>query len=71
MKVFLSERAWDDLLAIGQHIAENNPGRASSFIDELHEACLSLSILPAGFPLHPDYAEEGIRRRGFKRYVIF
>ncbi|WP_075628583.1 type II toxin-antitoxin system RelE/ParE family toxin [Xaviernesmea oryzae] len=71
MKVALSEQAWGDLLEIGQHIAAHNSSRASSFIDELYEACLGLASLPYAFPVHPDYTEEGIRRRIFRRYVIF
>ncbi len=71
MKVRLSAEARQDLLAIGDYIARDNPARALSFVQELMDRCASLAGTPSGFPIVPRYEAKGIRRRLRGDYQIF
>ncbi len=71
MKVRLSSEARQDLIAIGDYIARDNPARAISFLRELREQCLGLAEMPQRFPLVPRYEAGGVRRRGHGNYLIF
>jgi plasmid stabilization system protein ParE len=42
MRVVVSEAAYADLLDIGRAIARDNPARAISFVDKLHERCMKV-----------------------------
>lgn len=70
MRVELSTRAESDLLNIALYIADDNPDRAFSFVDELQQACDGLADRPLRFPLLPGFEEKGIRRRVHGRYAI-
>lgn len=69
--VRLTQAAEADLLAIARFIAQDNPRRVASFIDELEEACLALGSYPERFPVLPRYAAQAIRRRVHGNYLIF
>lgn len=71
MKVVVTEQAWSDMLAIGRTIANDNPTRADSFLNELYERCLKLGAMPKAYPLIPNREEESIRRRPYGNYLIF
>jgi toxin ParE1/3/4 len=71
MTVVLTEAAYSDLLEIGRAIAKDSPGRALSFVDELHERCKALSVMARAFPLLPGWEDRGVRRRVFGDYLIF
>jgi plasmid stabilization system protein ParE len=71
MKVVLTAEALGDLEQIGDYIAQDNPARAASFIDELIGKARQLGDLPEGFPLVPRYERLGIRRRVHGNYLIF
>jgi toxin ParE1/3/4 len=71
MRVHLSAEAEDDLEAIGDHIAGDDPARALRFVHELRDKCLGLAELPKRFPLVPRYEESGVRRRVYGDYLIF
>ncbi|ATQ66743.1 MULTISPECIES: type II toxin-antitoxin system RelE/ParE family toxin [Methylosinus] len=71
MIVVVTEQAEADLEAIGEHIAEESPSRAVSFIEELREACEGLGSMSKRFPLAPRYEHAGIRRRVHGNYLIF
>ena len=71
MIVFISAQAEADLERIGDHIAEDNPRRASSFIHELLERCERLTETTHGFSLVPRYENTGVRRRPYRNYLIF
>jgi toxin ParE1/3/4 len=70
MKVILAPRAEDDLEAIGDFIALDNPGRAASYTDELLAKCETLSTLPERFPLVSRYIGKQVRRCLHGRYLI-
>ncbi len=55
MDVHFTANARDDLLKIGDFIAQESPIRAISFIDELEEKCLSIADAPKAFSLVPRY----------------
>jgi toxin ParE1/3/4 len=71
VKVVLTEAAVQSLERIGDHIAQDNPARAVSFIAELREAALGLGDMPNAYPLVPRYERSGIRRRVHGAYLIF
>lgn len=71
MRLEISAEAEQDLEAIGDHIAHDNPARAISFLRELRTKCLALADLPNGFPLVQRYESLGIRRRVHGNYLIF
>lgn len=71
MKVVITEDAFEDLKAIGDYIAKDNPPRAQSFVAELLDKARGLAALPKGFPLVPRYEQHGIRRRNHRGYLIF
>jgi toxin ParE1/3/4 len=71
MKVFFAPAAKLDLLSIGEHIGQENPDRAVSFVDELIDHCYTLAELPRRYPLVPRYEHWGIRRCVHGNYLIF
>lgn len=71
MRVVLTSEARDDLERIGDYIAQDNPTRARSFVNELIEKVRSIGDMPLAFPLVPRYAHLGIRRRVHGNYLIF
>ncbi len=70
-QVKFAAAAKQDLLGIAAYIAEDNPIRAHSFVDELVEACQKLCDYPNRFRLMLGHEETGIRRRVFDNYLIF
>lgn len=70
MRVVLTEAALDDLFAIGRTIAQEAPGRAGTFVDELYERCLRLGDMPQAYPLLPGWEDKGVRRRVHGSYLI-
>ena len=71
MRVVVSEAALADLEAIGDFIAQDNPVRAVSFVDELLDSCLALADRPKAHVLVPRYERHGIRRKVHGNYLIF
>lgn len=71
MIVELAQAAEDDLEAIGDYIARDNPVRALSFLRELRSACLDLRSMPKRFPFLEGFEHLGIRRRLHGNYLIF
>jgi toxin ParE1/3/4 len=71
MRVVFTEAAAQELEAIGDYIAQQNPGRAISFVIEIRERCLSLVDMPQRFPLLPRHRSAGIRRCVHGSYLIF
>jgi plasmid stabilization system protein ParE len=71
MRVVITEAARVDLIAIGEHIAKDNPVRAATFVDELLDSCYGLADQPRAYPLVPRYERWGVRRRVHGNYLIF
>jgi len=71
MQVVFTQAAEADLERIGDYIAEDSPGRAVSFVQELHKRCLGIADMPKAYPLLPRHEITGIRRRVHGNYLIF
>jgi plasmid stabilization system protein ParE len=71
VKVLITAAAKVDLIEIRDFIRPHNPERATSFVQELLDACQALGDAPLGFPLVPRYERSGIRRKVHKDYLIF
>jgi toxin ParE1/3/4 len=70
VKVVLALEAKLDLESIVDFIAWENPARAASFALELDTKARELGDFPHRFPLIPDFATLGIRRRKHGNYLI-
>ena len=70
MRVVFSPKAEDDLEEIGDYIAQDNPGRALTFLDELRARSLAIAENPQAYPAQPKLAP-AIRRAVYRRYLIF
>jgi len=70
MTATFSPAASDDLMEIALFIAEDNPKRALSFIEELEDTCHLLSGSPGIGATRPDLGE-GLRSMPHERYLIF
>jgi toxin ParE1/3/4 len=70
VKVAFSPAARDDLIEIGIYIAQDNPKRALSFIDELEEACDRLGQAAGVGTARPELGKD-MRVLPHVRYLIF
>ena len=59
----------DDLLTIGTYIAEDNPVRAESFVDELEDTARQAAERPRSFPAR-DEISAGLRAAIQGRYLL-
>ena len=71
MKVVISTGARADLAEIQDFIADDNPARAESFVEELVSCCEDLGETRHRYPVVPRYRHVGFRRRVHKKYLIF
>ena len=70
MRCVFSASAEEDLEEIGDHIAEDNPTRARSFVIELRKRSHDIAQFPNAYPLRLEIAPD-IRAVVFHNYVIF
>ena len=63
--------AEDDLVGIADWIAQDNPLRAVSFVEELRAACRRIGNTPRGCPLVLRFEHTGVRRKVHRSYLIF
>jgi toxin ParE1/3/4 len=71
MRLVLTDAAIADLLSIADWIAQDSPGRALSFVQELKTACFSIVDFPESHPIVPRYSEFNVRRKVHGSYLIF
>jgi toxin ParE1/3/4 len=71
MIVVITADAETDLERIGDAIAQHNPARALTFVQELRLKCDTLALAPRRFALVPRYEHTGIRRVVHGNYLIF
>lgn len=62
--------ARNDLVEIGDFIAQDNPARAASFLTEIEERMMEAARRPASFPTRDDLFA-GLRSVRHGRYIIF
>jgi toxin ParE1/3/4 len=67
--VIFSRKAEDDLEAIADYIAQDNPTRALSFLQELRKQCANLGLFPNAHPRFPELGERS-RVMPYKNYVV-
>jgi toxin ParE1/3/4 len=65
-----SPKAYTDLDAIADYIAEDNPRRAQSFVEELLAVCAEITTRPKGYPARTELGK-GVRVALHGRYMIF
>ena len=70
MRLAYTPRAEQDLEAIADYIAADNPGRALSFVRELRAQCQRITLNPPGYRLRPELGD-GIRSCPHGHYIIF
>lgn len=70
MKVEFSPAAQTDLTDIAVFIAQDNPARALTFVDELEEKCNVLGLSPGIGTTRPELGE-GVCMMPHGRYIIF
>jgi toxin ParE1/3/4 len=70
MRLAFSPLAEQDLEAIADYIAADNPTRAVSFVRELRTQCQRITLNPPGYRLRPEIAQ-GMRSCAYGSYVIF
>jgi toxin ParE1/3/4 len=70
MRVDFSAAAKEDLMDIAVHIAQNNPERAFSFVDELEAKCLAVGQTPDIGTTQPKLGNN-VRMLPHGRYLIF
>lgn len=71
MRLRVTQAAREELEAIGNFIAEDNPLRADSFVTELLERCASLALHASRYPVATQWRGRELRRCPFGRYLIF
>jgi toxin ParE1/3/4 len=69
MKYRISDEARRDLTGIGQYIAQDNPARALSFIDEMTAKFRIVAERPLSFPARDDWHPD-LRSSLHRPYVI-
>jgi len=65
-----SPKAAADLDAIADYIAEDNPRRAQSYIEELLAVCAGIPARPKGYPARTELGK-GVRVALHGRYMVF
>ncbi|MCL2830683.1 MAG: type II toxin-antitoxin system RelE/ParE family toxin [Betaproteobacteria bacterium] len=70
MRLVFTLRAEEDLEAIGDYIAIENPKRAFDFIRELRKQCQRIAQNPLAYRLRSELAED-LRSCAYGHYVIF
>ncbi|MGB4347683.1 MAG: type II toxin-antitoxin system RelE/ParE family toxin [Burkholderiaceae bacterium] len=70
MRLFITPLAEQDLEQIGDYIAQDNPKRANSFVNEMLAQCRKICLKPAAYRLRPELSNE-LRSCAHGRYVIF
>lgn len=69
MKLGISPLAEQDMEAIGDYIAQDNPVRAVSFTEELYQQCLLIAESPVIYRERPELGHS-VRSCAYGRYLI-
>jgi toxin ParE1/3/4 len=70
MQLLVTSLAAFDLEEIGDHIAQDNPIRAGSFVAELHAHCEKICLNPGGYRRRPELSDD-LRSCAHGNYVTF
>lgn len=69
MKLGISPLAEQDIEAISDYIAQDNPVRAVSFTEELYQQCLLIAESPVIYKERPELGQS-VRTCAYGRYLI-
>ncbi|MCS4494071.1 MAG: type II toxin-antitoxin system RelE/ParE family toxin [Pantoea ananatis] len=69
MKLSISPLAGQDIEAIGDYIAQDNPVRVVSFTEELYQQCLLIAESPVIYRERPELGKS-VRSCAYGRYLI-
>lgn len=69
-KIDFTPLAESDLEGIGDFIAQDNPRRALSFVEELRDQCSRIALAPLAYPARPEL-RIGLRSCAYGHYVVF
>ncbi|MCQ1856415.1 type II toxin-antitoxin system RelE/ParE family toxin [Neorhizobium galegae] len=69
MIVVITSEAEEDFERIGDYIAQFNPSRAESFVEELLLRCQSLARMPLRFPLLSRLQQDDLRHVSHGNYA--
>ncbi|MDH0053349.1 toxin ParE1/3/4 [Pantoea sp. PA1] len=69
MKLSISPLAEQDIEAIGDYIAQDNPVRVVSFTEELYQQCLLIAESPVIYRERPELGKS-VRSCAYGRYLI-
>lgn len=69
-KLFISEKAYEDLLGILRYIARDRPQVAVTFVDKLEEQCKFLAVCPESGTMRDDLAPD-LRVFTYRGYGIY
>lgn len=70
MQLLFTPLAEQDLEAIGDYIAQDNPMRAGHFVAELWAQCQKICLNPVGYRRRPELSDD-LRSCAHGNYVIF
>lgn len=70
MAYIVSAEAEADLEEIGDYIAQDNPERAVTFLEEIRGRFDAISQMPRAYPERPEI-DDGVRACVHGQYVIF
>lgn len=70
LRLIVLPAARDDLVEIGDFIAQDNPARAVSFLAEIEARMRDAAARPQSFPVRDDL-HPGLRSARHGRYLIF
>lgn len=70
MKVVYATEAKDNIAAIGEWIARDDPTRAASFLIDLRTACEDLADFPNAYPVLETDRDPPARKRVHGSYLI-
>ncbi|MCL2779249.1 MAG: type II toxin-antitoxin system RelE/ParE family toxin [Polyangiaceae bacterium] len=65
-----TERAAEDLLAIGDYIAADNPAAARSWVEKLRQRAVKVSKVPRAGRVVPEIGRDDIRETFLRTYRI-
>lgn len=71
LRVVFSPEAENDLEAIADYIAADNPRRALEFIETLRTCCDHLTTFPLRNPVYGETEGVTVRKYPYKHYIIY
>lgn len=71
IRVVFTAEADADLAAIADYIAAESSRSAVRFVLDIQAACDAIGVMPLASPLAEELQGQGVRRKVYRRYLIF